>query len=262
MFTRRTYGGIRLFALQDDMLKKLLLTALAMLVSSFSMIAAAAAFPASDPSALVAPHDDPATPKTIEVVKGADPFTGDILTANFSGFVANPNGGRYWAMLCNPKIESGSFNSVLDCVQLTAGVQISATGSGSIENIVIGDGGNGLRLTGDLAWECDASGSSTGVTDTSDHGAGPTLIYRDCFVVVREGSVLEASATKNELFPVRFVDPNAPAGAAAVSDKGIVVKSSSRPSWPVFAGGAVVLLVAALGFSRLRRRTAATRLAR
>ena len=166
----------------------------------------ASAFLAPTVTNLVGPNDVAGTTNTIEVVKGADAFSGDSLTANFSGLVADASNPAFNVFLCNPKAATGTYNGSTDCLPLTAPTVNSTNGGGIIAGIKIGDGAHDARaISGNIDWECDASGSVAGVVDPIDHGVGPSKIYSDCFVVIREGSLVDTSDSKNELFPVKFV---------------------------------------------------------
>jgi hypothetical protein len=166
----------------------------------------ATAFLAPNPTSLVGPNDVAGTTNTVEVVKGTSAFTGDSLTANFSGLVADAANPAFNAFLCNPKAATGTYNGATDCISLTAPVVNSTSGGGIIAGIKTGDGGHESRtVNGNTDWECDVTGSPTGVVDPTDYGVGPTKVYSDCYVVIREGSLFDTSDSKNELFPVKFV---------------------------------------------------------
>jgi hypothetical protein len=155
---------------------------------------------------LVGPNDVSGTTDRVEVVKGTTAFNGDNLVANFKGFAANSANPTYRAVLCNPKIAAGVFNAATDCISLTSSTPTSTTGTGVINDIKTGDGGHTARaVNGDIDWECDSTGSPAGTVDPTDYGVGPTKVYNECYVVIREGSPFEADPAKNELFPVRFV---------------------------------------------------------
>jgi LPXTG-motif cell wall-anchored protein len=159
-------------------------------------------------------------------------------------------------LLCNPKIATGSYSAVTDCHQLVAPQTLSQTGSGTIANVVTGDGGHaGRTATGDYDWECDTTGAAEGVVDATDYGAGSSKVYNDCYVVVREGSIIEADLSKNELFKVRFVDS---AGKSLIATQtkpsGSAKTGGSSTDWSFALVIGALVSVGAGGVALLRRR--------
>jgi hypothetical protein len=198
--------------------------------AAIAALAAAPALAFTTPSVtnLGSPSDNAATTQTVEVVRGVglidgvgnatpNPNSGDTLTINFSGFAATQ--ATYKAFLCNPKAANPVYDGILDCAELSGATVATATGSGTMSNIRVGDGGFFVRHDGQRDWECaestpaPAPGDSfpkAGVVDPTDFGVGPTTLYRDCYVVVRNVSTSQSDTTpsSNELFPVSFVAAN------------------------------------------------------
>jgi hypothetical protein len=207
-------------------------------------------------SAVRAPNDRRETADVVEIVAGERAALGDLVTVEYSGF-PKPIGdvplGRYLALLCNPKVGNSGFDPVLDCLLLPAPFAFSESGSGTFEGIRMGDGGRTAADGGDRSWRCTHEGTADGREVATDEG--PVMLYDRCYLTIRQGGLLEAAVDRNQIFPVRFVDPAAPVGAAApplVPDEDTIVASSGDVPVGVVVGVAGLAILAA-AYLLLRR---------